>query len=506
MDNKLNRLAIYKLLWHNAKLSERRNPAFEQGVAAKVLMWIGALVMAGYMIVIGALFGKLAASEDLPPLILMLMPVLMLLDFMLRFISQQTPMMFVQPYLVLPIPMKRVVEAYLLTQLGNTYNLLWLSLFLPYMFVALMGDIQFMTLMAVTVAGMLLVLVNSMWYLLARTLIRRSLLWWFMVLAVWGLVFLPFILFFVNSNHAMDRLVDFMDFLDNPALLWLLVLALLCVLVGFVAVNRIFQMRFVRQEILSGQKGEKALKRVSNFTFLEHFGLMGEYLKLELKSIMRNKAIRTRVTMSLGLVIMFSLIITFTDFYDNPMMLNFWCYYCFVIYGATTLTKIMAPEGNYIDLLMTQRENILLLLRAKYIFHIVILLVPFVIMLPAVIGGKFSLLMMMAWFLATSGVAYFLLFQLAVYNKQTLPLNSKITGKNNSNTGYQILFELIALFVPLLFMVVLKILTSEMTAFIVISVIGLVMTIASPLWLRNIYRRQMLRKYVNMEGFHATRG
>lgn len=506
MSKGLTRIAIYRLLWHNDKLSEKRNPAFEQGVAAKVMMWIGGLVMVGYMIFIGSIFGMLAADEDVTPVLLMLMPILMLLDFFMRFLSQQTPMMFVQPYTVLPIPMKRVVEAYLLTQVGSTYNLLWLALFLPYMIVAAIGGMEFTTLLAVIVAGMLMVFINSMWYLMARTLIRRSMLWWLANIALWGLILLPDILLFTVSDHAFDRIVDILDYMDSPAVLWLLVLALIGVLVGFMAVNRAAQLRFVRQEMQSGQKGEKALKRVSNFTFLEHFGLMGEYLKLELKSIMRNKAIRTRVTMSLGLMVMFSLIITFTDIYDNPMMLNFWCYYCFAIYGATTLTKIMAPEGNYIDLLMTQRENILLLLRAKYIFHVVILLVPFVIMLPAVIGGKFSLMMMTAWFLATSGMAYFLLFQLAVYNKQTLPLNAKMTGKNNLESGYQLFFELTALFLPLLIMVMLMLFTSDMTAFIVISAIGLVMTVASPLWLRNIYHRQMRRKYVNMEGFHATRG
>ncbi|MBQ9357068.1 MAG: hypothetical protein IJT98_07265 [Prevotella sp.] len=501
----MNRIAIYRLLWHNDKLSEKRNPAFEQGIAAKVLMWIGALMMGGYMIFLGSLFGKLAAEEDIPPFILMIMPVLMLLDFFMRFLSQQTPMMFVRPYLLMPMPLKRVVEAYLLTQLGNTYNLLWLALFLPYSFVAVMGGVDLLTLLAVTVAGMLLVFINSMWYLLARTLIRRSLLWWLLVIGVWGIVFLPFILTITISDHVFDRFVDFMDFMDSPALLWLAVLVVLGVLAGFVLLNRSTQIRFVRQEMLTGQKGEKALKRVSNFTFLEHFGLMGDYLKLELKSIMRNKAIRTRVFMSLGLMVMFSLIITFTDIYDNAVMLNFWCYYCFAIYGATTLTKIMAPEGNYIDLLMTQRENILLLLRAKYIFHVAILLVPFVIMLPAVISGKFSLMMMVAYFLTTSGMAYFLLFQLAVYNKQTLPLNSKITGKSNMESGYQLFFELTTLFLPLLVMVALMFLCSELTAFIVLTAIGLAMTLASPLWLRNIYHRQMSRKYVNMEGFHATR-
>jgi hypothetical protein len=36
-------------------------------------------------------------------------------------------------------------------------------------------------------------------------------------------------------------------------------------------------------------------------------------------------------------------------------------------------------------------------------------------------------------------------------------------------------------------------------------VIGLLFTITHPIWLKNIYRRMMKRKYVNLDGFHASR-
>ena len=220
---------------------------------------------------------------------------------------------------------------------------------------------------------------------------------------------------------------------------------------------------------------------------------------------MRNKAIRARVFMSLGLIVLLSVLIAYTDMYDGMMMLNFWCYYCFGIYGMTALVKVMSPEGNYIDLLMTQHENILVLLKAKYYFHVAILVVPLLVMLPAVFAGKFSLLMMLAYLLLSSGGLYFTLFQLAVYNKQTLPLNEKLTGKNNVESGLQLVIELVGMFVPLVLVAVLLFAFEDDTAYLVMAAIGLLFTALHPLWLRNIYRRMMLRKYTNMEGFHATR-
>ena len=232
---------------------------------------------------------------------------------------------------------------------------------------------------------------------------------------------------------------------------------------------------------------------------------MGEYLKLELKSIFRNKAMRSRFFMSIVLIIVFPLLVAYTSIYDGLMMRNFWCYYCFSIYGVSSLVKIMAPEGNYIDMLMVHRENIISLLRAKYYFHCVILIIPFLIMLPAVIEGKFSILMMVAYMLLTSGMLYAILFQLAVSNKQTMPLNKKITGKGNIENGLQLVLELVGLLGPIAVMALLLLVFEETTAYIIVAIFGLILTLLHPWWIRNIYHRMMSRKYENLEGFHATR-
>ena len=502
----MNRLQIFRLLRRNAKLSEKRSPAFDQNVVAKVLLYIGAAIIAIYMIVLGSILGKVSAEEDSPAIMLFALPWLLLIDFFLRFLTQQTPMLFVKPYLIMPIKTQNVVECYLLTIVTSGYNLLWLCLFLPFAFVCIVAGTNVLAVLAVVVCGMLMVMANSLWYLLVRTLIMRSLLWWLLPLAVYAVILLPILLPIWFSDSSIGTLLeDVADVLNTTPMLWLMVIVMAGILFGLLMINRKVQMRFVREEIAHEQKKAGTMKHVAKFTFLERFGMTGEYLKLELKSIMRNKAIRTRVVMSLALMVMFSVLISFTSVYDQKFMLNFWCFYCFSIYGVTALTKVMGPEGNYIDLLMTQRENILMLLRAKYCFHVVILIVPFAVMLSAVFAGKFSILMMLASMMLTCGLVYFMLFQLAVYNKQTLPLDQKITGKNNIENGIQIIIELAAMFVPLILMGLFLALLPENTAYIVLTLIGLLFAAASPLWMRNIYRRMMKRKYVNMEGFHASR-
>ncbi|MGX8696939.1 MAG: DUF5687 family protein, partial [Prevotella sp.] len=58
---------------------------------------------------------------------------------------------------------------------------------------------------------------------------------------------------------------------------------------------------------------------------------------------------------------------------------------------------------------------------------------------------------------------------------------------------------------PLVLVGVMLLFFEEDTAYAVMALLGLVLTVAHPIWLRNIYRRLMKRKYVNMEGFHASR-
>jgi hypothetical protein len=165
----------------------------------------------------------------------------------------------------------------------------------------------------------------------------------------------------------------------------------------------------------------------------------------------------------------------------------------------------MCPEGNYIDLLMVHEENILTLLRAKYYYYCGILVLPFAITLIPVFTGKFSIVMVLAYLFTTTGPIYFLLFQMAVYNSQTLPLNDKITGKNQMENKWQMIVSFSSLLLPIVVVMLLRAIFDETIAYWIVTVIGLAFTLTESYWLRNIYNRMMVRRYQNLEGFHATR-
>ena len=170
------------------------------------------------------------------------------------------------------------------------------------------------------------------------------------------------------------------------------------------------------------------------------------------------------------------------------------------------LTRIMCNEGNYIDCLMVHQENILSLLKAKYIFYCAMLLVPFLLMIPTVVVGKWSLLMLLAYAVFTAGFQYFILFQMAVYNKQTLPLNTKYISKAGMENNYrQLVVTMGCLFVPSILITTLNGFMSEQQVYAFMLVVGVAFIATSNFWLRNIYNRMMRKKYQLLEGFQSSR-
>lgn len=492
----MNKFQLYRLLRKNTNLSYKRSPAFEQNKWAKLLIYLGGGIFALYLIMYGCLAGMGAEGEA--GLMLAFAPIYMAIDFLLRFIVQTTPGMMVKPYILQPISRYTAIECFLIGEHVSGYNWLWLCMFVPYSIILLFAGESFALVLLELVTCELLIILNSQIYLFFRTLINRTVLWLIPGLAFYALPFLPVML--SPKASTFEKLTES---LVHIGLSWYFLPLLLAVICALFFVNRHMQFIFVYEEI--SKKTERALKHVSEFAFFNRFGIVGEYLKIELKSNIRNKTMRTRCIYSLVAVIAFSLLVAYTSIYDSELMQNFWCLYCFALYGITALIKIMGQEGNYIELLMMHRENIIALLRAKFIFYSAVLIIPFVIMLPAVFTGKYTLLMLFAYMLLTAGFLHFIIFQLAVYNKQTLPLQLKVTAKGNFENGMQLFIELFALIGPVLITGLGYLLVGLTYTYIFMCVIGLAFIFTHPIWIRNIYSRMMKRRYENLDGFINSR-
>ena len=285
----------------------------------------------------------------------------------------------------------------------------------------------------------------------------------------------------------------------NWKILYIIALAAVVALLYYA--NYLLQNALVYNEI--SKKEEVVVKNTAKMSYLNRYGCIGEYLKLEVRMRMRNKTVKMQFAMGLGMMLIFSVIMYFSDIYSGSFMKSFICLYNYIVLGMMTLIGIMCHEGNYIDGLMSRRESIYQLLRAKYYFNTLILIIPPVILMPLMIIGKMSVWMNLAYLFFTVGVLYPILFQLAVYNKDTLPLNQKLTGKQGNAT--QQIISMVILFLPIGIEKLATFLLGDPWGYILLMCLGVIGFVTHKMWIRNIYQRFMVRRYINMEGFRASR-
>ena len=484
------------------KLANKRHPSFEQNRFGKFFLYFGVIFWIAYLIFASILLSFLFEDifPNMEPYHIMNQGLIyiMIIDFLSRFALQRTPAQEMKPYLLLPIKKNKLLNAYLLQSGLKGYNLFWLILFVPFAFLTLFRFYGIEGIIFYCIGIRLLMILNNYWYLLCRLLINEKIYFIALPIIIYGL--LGAIEFTCNhpiSTFTMNLGEGFIEGNILPFAGTIIAILLMALIV------RKVQTHYIYNE-LSKIKDTKA-KHISEYKFLDRYGEIGEYFRLELKLIFRNK--RGKISFRTGClaIIMFSAILSFdTDMYSGVSGQSFVLAYCYAILGLM-LTQIMSFEGNYLDGLMSRKESIYNLLRAKYYFYSFVALLPFLLLLPAVIMGKITLLSSIAYMFLSVGPVYCMLFQLAVFNKKTVNLNESITGKNSGGSFYQTLLTMAAFFLPMLINAILSPLFGvEVTQWIFIG-LGITLILASPYWIKNVYNRFMKRRYENMEGFRSSR-
>ena len=494
---------LYKIIKQNQKLAEKRNPAFDTNRFAKFLIYFMIVYWAAIFLFLGVslpfMFEGLVPNMEPYHIMNQGFIYVMLADFLMRFMAQPSVSQEIKPYLLMPVKRKKLISLLLLRSGLNSYNFMWFFVYVPFAFLTIIRFYGFGGMFLYLIGIWLIFVFNNYWYLLCKLLLGEKTLWLLLPTAVFGtLGAAEFLLDGLPiSRFTMDLGEGFIE--GNP-LSFLFMLA--CIGVLFF-INLKLQQRMVYNEL--SKKEDTKIKRVSEYKFLDKYGEVGEYLRLEIKLITRNKTVKTQFRMGLIVMLGFSFALAFTDVYDGSYMTSFICLYNYAVLPIMTLGQVMSFEGNYIDGLMSRKESIFNLLRAKYYLTTLIILVPFLIMMFPIAKGKITLLAAIAYLIFVAGFVFFMLLQLAVYNTRTLPLNANLMKSNKSSNWIQGLVTGCAFMLPLLIDKLLSALLQEEVAHILLILIGLGFIATHNLWIKNIYKRFMKRRYQNMEEFRASR-
>ena len=508
MQTKMTFLQTVRILLRHRKLADMRNLSSQQNKFAKGLIYVSIGFLVIYLIglsIPAAMIANESRTTTSAEMLCIILPFILLFDFCQRWIGQQTPSQIVKPYTLLPLSRYACMDAFIISSILSWSNYIWLAFVLPYVLMSMLFSYGFVTSLLAVAFVVVMLAANSQWYSIVRTLVNDKFVWWALPISVYALLIgLPMYAELGLDKPWFSDLYSYVGYYIDCHNIFVLLMSLTWLLI-LVNVNRQIQFVFVQRELMRVDKKEE-VKNVNKFTFLERYGEIGSFMQLELKLMTRNKNPRKAFITSFITIGVLSVLIIFSDIYDSSTMTNFWALYNFVMFGASILTRIMGFEGNYIDCLLVRRENILALLQAKYIFYSILLIVPFMLMLPVVFSGKWSLYMLLSYGVFTMGFQYFCIFQTAVYNRQTIPLNEKLTSKGGLEGNYiQMIIMFTALLVPVFLVNTLQTFLSDNVAYSIMLAIGLVFVATHRLWLRNIYNRMMKKKYAILESFTTTR-
>ena len=494
---------LYKIIKQNQKLAEKRNPAFETNRFAKFLMYF----MIVYWVALFLFFGVMLPFmfEDIVPNMepyhIMNQGILyvMVADFLIRFMAQPSVSQEIKPYLLMPVKRRKLISILLLKSGLNGFNFFWFVVYVPFAFLTIIRFYGFEGMFLYLIGMWLIFVFNNYWYLLCKLLLGERTIWLLLPVCVFGA--LGACEFLIDglpiSRFTMDLGEGFIE--GNP-LSFLFIIA--CIGALFY-INMKLQLRMIYNEI--SKKEDTKIKRVSEYKFLDKYGEVGEYIRLEIKLITRNKTVKTQFRMGIIVMLAFSIVLAFTDVYDGTNMKSFICLYNYAVLPIMTLGQVMSFEGNYIDGLMSRKESIFNLLRAKYYLTSLIIVVPFIVMMLPISEGKITLLSAIAYLIFVMGFVFFMLLQLAVYNTRSLPLNANLMKGNKSGNWIQGLVTSFAFFLPFMIDSILTALFPKEVGNIILIIIGLGFIATHNLWIKNIYKRFMKRRYKNMEEFRASR-
>ena len=430
-----------------------------------------------------------------------LIPVFLFIDYIFRYTTDHRLLMHIRPYLLLPLPKHSYTDYLILRQLIVFKNVNLLFICIPFGIKTLIPELGASAMIGYTAGLYLLLLINGQFFQFTQVLTARG-LWYWLIPILTYLSIAIITIFFPSSQGYLQRWAEIGNAMIRGEV-WIYTVMIL-LLIGMILLNRnVLEHRIIQEQYTAAPV--KHDKNSINLTFFDRFNQIGEYLKIEVWGILRNKRLRLIFFLNTFGIFIFSLITAF-DPESDMVKINGFVYYSFIVYGLSSLSRIMCYEGNYYECLLMQRNSIQNILLAKYYFYTALLLIPLLAFLPVAIIGKISFWTILSYALFAAGVAYRILFQMAIYNKVTFSMQATHTGKN-ANTNYiQLIVTIITIISPFPITALgTWWLNQPILSNTILSLLGIIFITTHRRWISSISRKMKDNQYEQLEGFQRSR-
>ncbi|MGZ2370724.1 DUF5687 family protein [Ancylomarina sp. YFZ004] len=411
----------------------------------------------------------------------------------LRSLMQKLPAMAGTPYLLLPIKKSRLVNFILTKPLFNVLNLIPILIILPLLFPIasyLTSSQIWLVLASIVICDLF---VNYLAIYIKRVQIKYEIVFY---------IFLLTIVLFGVIDHL--NLIDiksysasvFQAMIQQPILL-LFPTAMFAV--AYLLNYRLLFSNFSLEEFSKGNGSSKGA--LSQLTYFERFGKIGEFMMLEMKMMIRNKRSRTLLMISplfvfYGLMVYpkadvveeISLILLIGVFMTGSFMMNFGMY-------------LFSWESGHFDLVLTSNTSYLNFLRSKYNLMALSSLVMYFLVLPYTYFGFSILLVNTVALIFNIGVNTFMLLYFACNNNKYMDLSGGAAFNFQGVSGQHFVLMIPLILLPLILYAPFGIMESPIMGLVTIGTIGLLGIIFHEKLLVAVTKRFISKKYKMAEGF-----
>lgn len=456
------------MLWNFLKLEWKsffRSKSFKFNIGIKIFLGIVAFFYGALFLVMGAASYYMLEEEGHEPFLTVNRYLIYwwVMDLVIKYFAQKTPMMKVRPLLTLPIS-KKTMTNYLLGRTTISFFNIYAFIFLvPFSIVLLKEGFSTIGVIAWFIGMASLLYVNNFLNLIVN---NKNIVFVTILVAIVTLGFSQYMGYWDITTYTGPVFQSFYNFVW-PALIPLAVAILL-----YRYCFKIFYSAMYLDDALSSTQ---AVAETRDYSWLERFGLMGEFLKNDLRLILRNK--RSKNTLWLSVFFLFYGLIAFLDptyRHSDGWLIMFGVF----ISGGFLFTFggfVPSWDSAYYPLMMSQNIKYKEYLASKWWLIVVATMITMVLGVFYLFLDKNIYLAIFAGGLYNIGVNAYVVLLSGAYVKTPIDLTTgkKPFGDSSSFNLKTILLTLPKIVLPIIIFYVFKILFSATIGFVALGVIGL---------------------------------
>jgi hypothetical protein len=331
---------------------------WKKNVLSLIFTIIGGLYFLLIALSVGILadvfLNELAPDKEPTRLFLKYVFIYHLIDILIRFKFQEIAILNPEPYRTLPIPKRKLYSFPMITSHFSFFNLLALIILLPFTITNIWVKIGPLQTILWWVFLFSVVLTINYLSVTLKLFMRKY--------TVWG-----YVLYFVILGYIALEITGVLNVSDAYASMFLFVIQypfLLLIPIGLAILSYRLGVSFLLKNRYNGVSTKKSVKIV-NYSFLERFGEVGQFLKIELKFIFRNKKVKA---MFISSIIFIGVGMNFyLQFNANSFKNVFSGIFVISMFSLNFSQIIFAGISSHFDGFTTMSINIRIWLRSKYL-------------------------------------------------------------------------------------------------------------------------------------------